>query len=99
MHRSNGLSGTSGNNGLGILRQPSCYNLDLTPDKRIPPNKSERRVQRMRLEARNVLSRADFPALGTGLQLPGGDNATTLYGQYTAALPSRVLSDTLRVEF
>ncbi len=92
-------AGTFGNIGLGILRQPSWYNLDVTMEKRIPLWKSERRVLRVRVEAYNVLNHTEFSTMGTSMQLLNGVNTNTQYGQYTAALPARVLSTTLRVEF
>jgi hypothetical protein len=91
--------GTFGNIGLGILRQPSWYNLDVTLEKRIPLGKSERRVVRMRLEAYNLLNHTEFSAMGTTLQLLNGNNTNTQYGQYTATQPARVLSTTVRIEF
>ena len=89
---------TFGNIGLGILRQPSFYNLDVTLDKRIPL-RSERRVIRLRIEAYNVLNHTEFSAFGTSLQMLNGVNTNTVYGQYTATMPSRVVSSTLRFEF
>ena len=91
--------GTFGNIGLGILRQPSWYNIDVTLDKRIPLGHSERRVLRARIEAYNVFNHTEFSTIGTSLQLLGATNVNTQYGQYTATLPQRVLSTTLRVEF
>lgn len=90
--------GTFGNIGLGILRQPSTYNLDVTLDKRIP-FWGERRVIRLRVEAYNILNHTEFSAFGTSMSLLNGVNTNTLYGQYTATLPARVLSTTIRVEF
>lgn len=91
--------GTFGNIGLGTLRQPSWYNLDVTMDKRIPLGRNERRVLRMRVEAYNVLNHTEFSTIGSSLQLLNGVNTNTQYGQYTGTQPSRVLSTTLRVEF
>jgi hypothetical protein len=91
--------GTFGNIGLGILRQPSWYNLDVNLDKRIPIGHSERRVLRMRIEAYNVFNHTEFSTIGTSLQLLGATNVNTQFGQYTATLPQRVLSTTLRFEF
>ena len=68
-------------------------------DKRIPPGRNERRQLRLRIEAYNVLNHTEFSTIGTSLALPNGVNTNTTYGQYTATMPSRVLSTTLRVEF
>jgi hypothetical protein len=91
--------GTYGNTGLGILRQPAWYNIDTTIEKRIPVGKSERRVIRLRAEAYNLLNHTEFSTIGTSLQLSGITNLSTTYGQYTATLPARVLSSTIRFEF
>jgi hypothetical protein len=91
--------GTFGNIGLGILRQPSSWNVDMTLDKRIPLGKSERRTLRLRLEAYNVFNNTQFSQIGTTLRMQGAVNTNTTYGQYTATNPSRVLSTTVRFEF
>jgi hypothetical protein len=91
--------GTFGNIGLGILRQPAWYNIDVTLDKRFPLGHSERRVLRARIEAYNVLNHSEFSTIGTSLQLLGSTNVNTTWGQDTATLPQRVLSTTLRFEF
>ncbi|MCX6628333.1 MAG: carboxypeptidase regulatory-like domain-containing protein [Candidatus Solibacter sp.] len=91
--------GTFGNIGIGILRQPSWGNLDLTLDKRIPLGKDTRRVIRARIEAYNIMNHTEFNAIGSQLQLQGTSNVNTTWGQYTATMPSRVLSTTIRFEF
>jgi hypothetical protein len=91
--------GTFGNTGLGLLRQPSWYNLDLTLQKRIHFSKSERRVLQLRFEGYNILNHTQFNAFGTTLQLSGTNNVNTQYGQFTGANPNRVLSTTARIEF
>jgi hypothetical protein len=91
--------GTFGNTGIGILRQPGWYNVDLTLDKRIPLGKEGKRVIRARIEAYNVLNHTEFNAIGTTMQLSGTTNLNTQWGQYTGTLPARVLSTTLRFEF
>ena len=91
--------GTFGNTGLGILRQPSWYNLDMTLDKRIRLGSNEKRQMRLRIEAYNILNHTEFSTIGTTLRLQGAVNQNTTYGQYTAAQPNRVLSTTIRFEF
>jgi hypothetical protein len=91
--------GTFGTTGLGILRQPSWYNLDMTLDKQIRLGSNERRVLRLRIEAYNILNHTEFSTIGTSLKLQGSVNTNTTYGQDTAVLPSRVLSTTIRFEF
>ena len=91
--------GTYGDTGLGILRQPSYYNIDATIEKRIQMGKVEKRALRLRIEAYNILNHAEFNTFGTSLQLSGNTNLSTTWGQYTSTLPSRVLSTTIRFEF
>jgi len=91
--------GTFGNIGLGILRQPSWYNFDVTLQKRIHFSKSERRVLQLRFEGYNILNHAEFTTMGTSMQLSGAANTNTTYGQFTATNPGRVLSTTARIEF
>jgi hypothetical protein len=91
--------GTYGSTGLGILRQPSWYNIDATLEKRIPIGRNERRNLRLRIEAYNILNHTEFSTIGTSLQLSGANNLSTTWGQYTATLPARVMSTTLRFEF
>jgi hypothetical protein len=91
--------GTFGNVGIGVLRQPGWYNLDLTLDKRIQIGHNERRVLRTRIEAYNLFNHTEFNSIGTTLQLLGSTSVNTQYGQYTGTMPSRVLSTTLRFEF
>jgi hypothetical protein len=90
---------TFGTTGLGILRQPSYYNIDTTIEKRIQVGKNERRALRLRVEAYNILNHAEFSTMGTALQLSGTTNLNTTWGQYTATNPARVVSSTIRFEF
>jgi hypothetical protein len=92
-------AGTFGNTGLGILRQPAWGNWDMTMAKRIPIGKSERSVLSLRIEAYNVFNHTEFSSIGTTLTLSGTTNTNTTYSQYTATLPSRQMSTTLRFEF
>ena len=91
--------GTFGNIGLGILRQPSSWNADMTLDKRIPLGKTERRSLRLRFEAYNVFNHTEFDTIGTTLRMQGAVNTNTTYGQYESTAPNRVLSTTVRFEF
>lgn len=91
--------GTFGNIGLGILRQPSWTNFDLTLEKKIRVGQNEKRLIRARIEAYNVFNHTEFSTIGTTLQLLGTVNQNTQYGQYTATMPQRQMSTTLRFEF
>ena len=90
--------GTFGNIGLGILRQPSWSNWDMTLEKRVPFF-SEKRVLRFRIEAYNVFNHAEFSSIGTSLSLRSGVNTNTTYGAYTGTRPPRQMSTTVRFEF
>jgi hypothetical protein len=91
--------GTFGNTGIGILRQPGWTNFDVTLEKKIRLGSNERRLLRARIEAYNVFNHTEFSSIGTSLQLLGNTNVNTTYGQYTATLPQRQMSTTLRFEF
>jgi hypothetical protein len=91
--------GTFGNIGLGILRQPSWSNWDMTLERRMRIGKSEKRMLRFRLEAYNVLNHAEFSSIGTSLSLRNGVNTNTTFGQYTGTRPPRQMSTTVRFEF
>jgi hypothetical protein len=91
--------GTYGNTGLGILRQPSWYNFDVTLQKQIRLGKSERRTLQLRFEGYNVFNHTEFSTIGTTMQLSQGKQINSTYGQYTATMPARVLSTTVRVQF
>ena len=91
--------GTFGNIGIGILRQPTWNNFDLTLDKRIPLSKDGKRQIRARIEAYNVFNHTEFNSIGYQMTLQGASNTNRTYGQYTGTMPARVLSTTIRFEF
>ena len=91
--------GTFGNIGLGILRQPTWNNFDLTLDKRISLSKDGKRQIRARIEAYNIFNHTEFNSIGYQMALQGAANTNTTWGQMTGTMPARVLSTTLRFEF
>lgn len=96
-------SGTFGNIGLSILRQPTWFNFDMSLDRRIPLGKEGKRALRARIEAYNVFNHTEFSTIGTTLSLSGvsgtNTNTNTTWGQDTATYSPRQLATTLRFEF
>jgi hypothetical protein len=90
--------GTFGNAGLGIYRQPTTVNFDLTLEKAIPI--AERRVFKIRWQAFNVFNHAEFNAIGSTYTFnAAGANTNTTTGQYTSTLNPRQMVLTVRFEF
>jgi Carboxypeptidase regulatory-like domain len=91
-------SGTFGNTGLGIFRQPGTVNFDMALDKVIPVG--ERRAFRIKWQAYNVFNHTEFNAVGSTFSFnTAGVNTNTTTGQYTGALNPRQMVLTLRFEF
>jgi hypothetical protein len=91
-------TGSWGNTGLGIFRQPSTINLDLSVDKSF--NAGERLKFRLRAQAFNVLNHTQFNAIGSTYTFNAtGANTNTQTGQYTGTLQPRQIALTLRAEF
>jgi hypothetical protein len=90
--------GTFGNTGVGILRQPTWWNLDAALDKRI--SITERATLRLRFQAFNVFNHTEFNTIGTTYQWnAAGVNLNTTTGQYTGTQPARQMAFTARIEF
>jgi hypothetical protein len=84
--------------GLGIFRQPTTVNFDMSLDKVIPPG--EKRVFRIKWQAFNVFNHTEFNAVGSTYSFnAAGGNTNTTTGQYTSTLNSRQMVLTLRYEF
>ena len=91
-------SGSFGNTGLGIFRQPTTVNFDMALDKAIPLG--ERRYIRIKWQAYNAFNHAEFSQIGSTFSFnAAGANINTLTGQYTAALNPRQQVLSLRFEF
>lgn len=112
------ISATIGNFGdvpLGILRQPSFWNWDLTLQRRFPIPAGGRQVQaRLQLQLYNIFNTAQFTNLDTALtfqddpNVPGVDNlrlTNTTAARYivpnngTGANPPREFGLTIRLDF
>jgi hypothetical protein len=90
--------GTFGNTGIGILRQPSWWNLDAALDKKV--SIKERIALRLRFQAFNVFNHTEFNKIGTTYQWNAANvNLNTTTGQYTGTQPARQMALTARVEF
>ena len=90
--------GSFGNTGLGIFRQPTTVNFDMSLDKVIPLG--EKRVIRIKWQAFNVFNHAEFNNIGSTYTFnTAGSNTNTQTGQYTSTLNPRQMVLTLRFEF
>jgi hypothetical protein len=106
------ISATVGNFGdvpIGILRQPSFWNWDLTFTRRFPVAALGRDAQaRLQLQLYNIFNTAQFTTMNTNLaftddpNVPGTDNlilTSTQHGRYTQANPPRQFGLTVRLDF
>ena len=90
--------GSWGNTGLGIFRQPTWWNWDMSLDKTIVVK--ERFRLRARWQAYNVFNHAEFNAFGTTYTFNASNiNTNTQTGQYTSTLNPRQQELSLRAEF
>ena len=80
----NATTGNFGNTPIGILRQPSWSNWDMTLAKRIRAGRANVRLQ---FQAYNVFNQAQFTQIGTTFNFSGADNSINQNadtGRYTA---------------
>ena len=90
--------GSWGNTGLGIFRQPTWWNWDMSLDRTIVVKEKLR--LRMRWQAYNVFNHAEFNAFGTTYTFNASNiNTNTTTGQYTSTLNPRQMELSLRAEF
>jgi len=91
-------TGTFGNTGLGILRQPSTINLDLSIDKAF--SVKEKVTFRVRFQAFNALNHTEFNSVGTSYSFnAAGVNTNTNTGQMTGTLNPRQCALSIRAQF
>ena len=106
------LSATQGNFGnvpLGILRQPSFWNWDLTVARRFPMKSLGRGAEaKLQLQLYNIFNMAEFTTMNTTLtfaddpNVPGVDTlllTSTNHGRYTVANPPRQFGVTFLIDF
>jgi hypothetical protein len=94
--------GNFGNTPVGILRQPSWSNWDVTLAKRIPLHLGKNGQVRLQFQAYNVFNQVEFTTIGTTYQFSGTNNSVnnnTQTGRYTATTPPRQLGLTVRMDF
>ena len=91
--------GNFGNTPIGILRQPSWNNWDMTLAKRIRAGRTNIRLQ---FQAYNVFNQVQFTTIGTTYTFTGPNNSVNNNadtGRYMAVNPARQLGITARLEF
>ena len=100
------VSATVGNFGdtpIGVLRNPSWSNWDVTLARRFPLRMISRNAQvRLQIQAYNVFNQVEFTTMNTTLQFTGANNSTLNSadtGRYTAVIPPRQVGVTLRLDF
>jgi len=106
------LSATVGNFGnvpLGVLRQPSWWNHDVTFARNFPVPQLGRGAQaKIQLQLYNIFNLVQFTTMTTGLafaddpNVPGVDSlllTSTTAGRYTAAIEPRQFGVTFRLDF
>jgi len=101
--------GNFGNVPIGILRQPSYWNWDLTFARNFPvPQLTRGAMVRLQLQFFNLFNQAEFTTMNTGLtfaddpNVPGLDSlrmTSTTVGRYTAVNPPRYFGITARLDF
>jgi hypothetical protein len=88
-----------GNTGLGIMRQPSWWNQDLTITKVFTLGERGRTVG-ISLQAYNVLNHTEFNTIGTTYTFnAAGVNTNSTTGQATGAQPNRQVVLTAKFQF
>ena len=90
--------GTWGNTGLGIFRQPTWWNWDMSLDRTVLVKEKLR--LRVRWQAYNVFNHPEFNAYGTSYSFNSANvNTNTTTGQYTSTLNPRQQELSVRAEF
>jgi hypothetical protein len=95
-------TGNFGNTPIGILRNPSWTNWDVTLAKRIPLPVGKNGQARLQFQAYNVFNQVQFTTIATNMQFTGPNNSvlnSTNTGRYTQTTPPRQLGLTLRLDF
>ena len=92
---------TFGNDGLGIMRQPTWWNQDLTLAKSIPLGSGEKgRRLSISFQAYNVFNHTEFNAFGTTYSFnASGTNTNANTGLYTGTQPARQAVVSARFDF
>ncbi len=94
--------GNFGNAPLGLLRNPSWSNWDITLARRFPvPAMGRKAGVRLQFQAYNVFNQVEWTTMNTTLQFTTGNGVlnSTQTGQYTAVNPARQFGFTARFDF
>jgi len=93
--------GNFGNAPLGLLRNPSWSNWDVTLARRFPvPAMGRKAGVRLQFQAYNVFNQVEWTTMNTTLQFTtNGQLNSTNTGRYTAVNPARQLGITARFDF
>ena len=91
---------TFGNTGLGIMRQPTWWNQDLTLGKVFRLGGEKNRTLGINFQAYNVFNHVEFNTIGTTLAFnASGANTNTQTGQFTADQPARQVVISAKFQF
>jgi len=95
--------GNFGNTPVGLLRQPSWTNWDMTLAKRIPVSVHGREAGiRIQIQAYNVFNHVEWTTMGSTYSFSGTNssiNTNTTTGLYTATNSPRQMALTVRFDY
>jgi hypothetical protein len=94
--------GNFGNTGVGVLRNPSWSNWDVTLAHRIPLHIGKAGHARVQFQAFNLFNQVQFTTLNAAYTFTGANNSvinSTQTGLYTATTPPRQIGLTMRIDF
>jgi hypothetical protein len=94
--------GNFGNTGVGVLRNPSWSNWDVTLARRIPLHIGKGGGARLQFQAFNIFNQVQFTTLNAAYTFTGANNSvinSTQTGRYTATTPPRQIGLTMRLDF
>jgi hypothetical protein len=100
----NGSVGNFGNTPVGILRNPTWHEWDLTLARRFPINLAGRRNSgvKVQIQAYNIFNEVQFTTMNVTQNYTGPTNSTftsTNQGRYTATTPPRQVGITARLDW
>jgi hypothetical protein len=104
-HFSTPLSATVGDFGnapLGLLRNPTISEWDVTLERRIPIRGTHGKGVRLQFQAYNLFNQVEFTALNAALTFTGATNGTqtsTTAGNYSQVINPRQMGLTVRFDF
>jgi outer membrane receptor protein involved in Fe transport len=103
MPQPNGSIGNFGNTPIGILRNPSWSNWDVTFARRFPVKAINRGAQvRLQLQLYNIFNQVQFTTMDVTFRYSGTNNSVnqqSTTGRYTVTTPPRQFGITARLDF